>query len=610
MEFNDNKVHVGYVVKDQEGDPGRRGTYRIREYKQEWDDQNVKDEHLPFAAIMHPTTSAATQRIGGTPQLYPGCRVLYVYMPDDYAELHPIIIGTLPRGDIDDDAKDKKKQDSQTGGKINKPGPDNPAFAGSKSDEEKAFPEGASVWLNQIIGQDPPKLEPKFPESPNVEHDKAKKLAEVREKFAKNADKPTTASHPSGEKDLTKIIQQVDPEGKAQVMPELYRNIQKMSSLMKMGSAASSGTGSGGMTQPASGGALTSGTQVILNDSFTGALCILIKKYGFEEVIKVMNAALMNGGLNNINPLYKDIILNAMSNIIRLALYFGPLNIPVSQYDETIYGDVVPSPVVTQDKVPDGYLKQYYTLDTDPYPGYIEWESPDGTTRVWVKREPKSFVFASASEEVYSISEREIAADLDQFFIKTSSVTYFKYLTAADLNVVMDKQVNNVQNNNMNNNMGNNAAGGGGGNNMLQGMIQQILGLLQQVTGEQLPKSVLDQQEIQKTMEAFQHDMKINGQLESLLSNAVGGGNPLSSLSGMGGMGNIMGAFGMGGGGLGGITGGLFGGGNFGGGSSGGGGGAGSGFGGASGGGSYTGGDISPQGMTSLSETLKLLGIS
>lgn len=470
----------------------------------------------------------------------------------------------------------------------------------------------------------------KYAAPKRVKGDKAKSLSDARKKIAKNADKATTASGKIGQKDLPQVVKQVDPQGTAQVIPEMYQQMQMMLSLLAMGSGSSGGGSSGAMP---SFSAVPSGISVVVNDSFTGALAILTRKYGFEEVIRVFDTALYDSGapgddygIDNLDPLYKNIVLNAIANLIRLALYFGPLNIPVSQYDNVEYGDIVPDNVIDILNVPDLYLKVYYNLEDDPYPGYQEWISQDGNkTKVYTKKDPKSYYFSTMNEEIYSISEREIAEDLDPYFqyIQTGERTfYYKFLTSKILNEILYKQMVNIETNTLNNGMGNNAAnspgGGGGGGNMmgmLGGMLQMLMQMFQ---SEQLPTSVLNQGNINNVMQQFTKDMGLNNQIFQIGQQILGGGgflggSPLGMLSNMGGIGNIMGGFGMGGleGVLGGMgLGGLMGGfGSFGGGSGGGGGGAGSGFGGSSGGGDYSGGGITPEGLANIQALLKKLGI-
>lgn len=487
------------------------------------------------------------------------------------------------------------------------------------------------VIHSSLTGNKPNTAKNKYAAPKRVKGDSAKKLEDIRKKIAKNADKATTASGKIGQKDLPSVIKQVDPQGTAQVIPEMYQQMQMMLSLLAMGSGSSGGGSSGSMP---SFSAVPSGISVVVNDSFTGALAILTRKYGFEEVIRVFDTALYDGGapgddygVDNLDPLYKNIVLNAIANLIRLALYFGPLNIPISQYDDVKYGDIVPDPVVDILNVPDLYLKVYYNLEDDPYPGYQEWISQDGNkTKVYTKKDPKSYHFSTMNEEIYSISETEIAADLDPYFqyIQTGERTYYyTFLTSKILNEILYKQMVNIETNTLNSGMGNNAAnspggGSGGGGNMagmLGGMLQMLMQMFQ---SEQLPTSVLNQGDISNVLQQFTKDMGLNNQIFQIGQQILGGGgflggSPLGMLSNMGGIGNIMGGFSMGGleGVLGGMgLGGLMGGfGSFGGGSGGGGGGAGDGFGGASGGGEYSGGDITPEGLANIQALLKKLGI-
>lgn len=462
-----------------------------------------------------------------------------------------------------------------------------------------------------------PKLtgEVKYADAPFVDGKDGEKLEDVRKDHAKNGDKPTTASA-KAKKDLPGTVKEVDGQGQAQVIPQLYQNMQQISSLLSLGSMAalgSSGGGGGGMPT-----IISAGTSVILQDAFTGALAILCRKYGFEETIYVFNSSLSVGGLEKINTLYRDIVVNGLSNIIRLALYFGPLNIPVSFYDEIQYGDVVPSPLLaSREDIPDYYTKNYYILSNDPYPGYEEWISQDKTTKVYVRKDPTSYHFNTANEETYSIAERELAGKFEKYFAyQEAGVTYIKFLQPDVLNQILYDAMVNVETNITIFSLGNNSTGGGGSNmaGMLGGLLSMLIQLLMQQMNEQ--DSAIQGSSLQNTMQQFQKDMGINNQILEIGKSALGGGigGGIGSLAGMGGIGNIMGGFMDGGGGLSGVLGAiglgsLLGGfGSFGGGSGGGGGGAGAGFSGYTGG-DYYGGNVSQSGLKSIEEMLAILGI-
>ena len=92
------KLYVAEVrnVKD---DPTKSGRVRIRLYGRHDDEQNIKDEDLPWAIPLQPITSAATNRIGVIPTgLRVGSRVIVSYLEDDESHQYPIILGSFARG--------------------------------------------------------------------------------------------------------------------------------------------------------------------------------------------------------------------------------------------------------------------------------------------------------------------------------------------------------------------------------------------------------------------------------------------------------------------------------------------------------------------------------
>lgn len=469
--------------------------------------------------------------------------------------------------------------------------------------DDKAF-EQKKTWRHRT--EQPKIIEGKveFADPPRVKGSTGEKVEDIRQEQAKNADKPTTASADPGGKDLPQALQKVDSGGKSQVMPQMYQQMQQMTSLLAMGS----GSGGGGAGSQPSFSDMGSGPSIILNDSFTGSLALLVRSYGFENVIALFVSVLNNDGISNINSLYRDIVKNSMANLIKLALYFGPLNIPVSKYDDTVFGDIVPSPLVASDSVPDLYVKQYYTMANDPFPGYEEWLSPDKTKKVYVKKPAKSYHFDTSSEEVFSTSEREIASQISPYFELDTNGRPIRTLTVSKLNDILYNQMVSIENNTMNNGAGKNSNKSSNSGNMLGGQLQSLIGML--TSQMNLPNSAIQGGGLQQVMQQFQKDMGLNNQIFQIGKQALGGGSPLSSLGGMGGLGNIMGGFGSGGGGLSGIMGGSLMGsfGSFGGGSGGGGGAAGSGFGGYTG--NYSGGGLSTTGLANTEQMLKILGIS
>lgn len=166
-DFDHHNLFEIAEVRDFLKDPSRRGDVKVRIYNKTNDEQEIKDEDLPWATVVQPVTSAGTSKIGVSPSgLKVGSRVLITYLPDDLARQYPIVLGSLARGDMPEGNEDsnggvsKESQDAQknSGGKIKKPGIDNPAYTVDNNENEKAFKEGKRIHNNQTLKQNKPKI--------------------------------------------------------------------------------------------------------------------------------------------------------------------------------------------------------------------------------------------------------------------------------------------------------------------------------------------------------------------------------------------------------------------------------------------------------------------
>jgi hypothetical protein len=495
--------------------------------------------------------------------------------------------------------------DTGTGETIKKPGPDNPGFTNTKSGGgggvsggisgggkgEIAFLEEKHIFNNQTIKQKAPKItkkEVKYAKPPHVAADDAKKLSDVREKFAKNADKPTTASDNDGKK-LPEIMENIDPQQLMQMLPQMFKKMSKVRDQMNISVPAAS--------------------KNIFQDAFTGALRILVSRYGYDEVIFVFNRMLGNEGYNGIIPEYRDIVRNGFVRLITEVIQQGP-NIQVSPYETVTYGKIIPSPLVSRDEVPELYTRVYYPADEDPHPGYNEWISPQDDTLirkvVFVRMSADAIPASSASEEAYNDAERGVADALSPYIEDGFDDFNPKILTVAILNSILVNQINYLTENGENNTAGNGAGGGGGGGGGKGNMLQQLLGKLQPLV-EKFQQQMLGQQgggsklsdgrvglgvetilDVMKNKDALEKFTKNMGNLNGMEKNAEGA----FSMNNMNGLSNLQGQLGQfmnqsGGGG-------------------GGGGGGGSGGGGSGSGGSSS-GSSSPLSYQQLSNTTKLL---
>ena len=304
--------------------------------------------------------------------------------------------------------------------------------------------------------------------------DEAKGVNDLREK-AQLKDKPTTADAKKGLKDLPAIVSQVG--NAAAFLQNMYSQVGMVSALM-------------------AGSSQSSRTETIEN-SLTGALSILANRWTYSRVIDVFDEALAGEKINLIDEVYRDKVKNALAKLYLKALEYGEENIPVSTYSTVT--EIGEAPGTVELYPPDSYLQQYYPIAEDPYPGYIRWDSPNGDTFVFTVRKLGDKYYSSPQEEVYSISEQELAEKLDPYIQESN-------LTASDLNLMMREQETNIENNTDEKTVG---KGSGGPN--AQAVASQILGYIGTINklqqSLQLPISVLSQGKVKETLGKFEKQM-------------------------------------------------------------------------------------------------------
>ena len=426
----------------------------------------------------------------------------------------------------------KKEADKNTGGDINNPGPDNPGYSKNDSKDKDAFKDKNNIFNNQTIDQSAPKItdqEAKFAEVPDVASDDAKSLSDIRDKFAPNADKPTTASDTKSKK-LPDMMQQIDPQGLAQMLPNMLKGM--------------GGGGAGGVMDIA----IPAQRVSVIGDSFGGALCILSNKLGYEQVIKSAFTALNGNTIDTvIYPQYRSIVFNGLTRLIEKAIIYGADNVPQSIYGKVTYGEFAPSPLVDAGSIPDMYTKVYYTVAADPWPGYIQWISPDGTKSVYVKRGPTDYPADSAYQELYTSAEIALS-DTMLPYVATDT------LTADVINQLLQAQEQVTFTQGINISIGNGAGGGGG--NAAQQLLGMLMGIIEKFQNGQLMEGVLDKGKNQDALKKFKDNMGSLGKMEQMAGNAFGLGNlgDIGNLKNM--LGQVQGMMGKGGGGGGGSGGG------------------------------------------------------
>ena len=340
----------------------------------------------------------------------------------------------------------------------------------------------------------------KFNEAPHVDRKKGKPgVKDARKKFAPNADKPTTASADPSKK-LPETVKKVDPQAISAVL-------QNMLSMLAMVRDISNATSPVAVTKT-------------VTDALAGALAILATKYGFERVIKIFKECLDNGGINRISPDYQTIVKEALAQLIKNSIENGPTKLKLSEKPTVIkyqVGGTVPLPIYGFP--PDLYIQQYYTVEEDPYPGYIQWKGPNGDYVYTVRG--AELHFETPEAHIYSMAEEQLAKDLEPYIIKGK-------ITPEELNAILDKNSTQVQNNGMNKSLGQNS-----GQNLMQ-LLNMLLGIagpiLNKAKDGHLPQSVMDQGSMNKSLEKFSKNMAIAKKMKDVSKGAFDLPSALSGL--------------------------------------------------------------------------------
>jgi len=327
-------------------------------------------------------------------------------------------------------------------------------------------------------------------------------LEEVKKRNVTVADEPTTASAAPG-KDLAQIISQVDPAGSAQVFPNMIRQFAMIKSVMNV-----AGGGGGRSAAP------TSSQTIVLSDAFSEALCILCNTTSFSEVMVALDHLLINNGISRIDAGYQTIVRNGITNLIQKALIFGENNIPVKPTPVVVYGTKIPP---TNLILPDIYsvldlaVKQYYTYNSDPYPGYITYINNDQTYS-YVKRREIDYPYENVDDECLSIAEKGIAYDLYAYvYTKTP-------ISADNMNSILIKHKVSHEENAMHYTIGKNS------NTNLMSNLSAILGIagiiINLAQSSFLGKTILGS-EVSQALNAFSKNLSMAKTMAGMASSAL-----------------------------------------------------------------------------------------
>lgn len=555
------KYFIGEVRNNK--DDWESGRVQVRIYGKHDDEQNIKDEDLPWSMVLLPITSASTNRIGTSPTgLLKGSRVMGYFL--DSAEQYPVIIGSFPR------AGKQKTKDDNTKGKndIDAEYSDVPLAAiGSANRTDKThFKNDKSK--TKVVANVAYQSDPKYNQNEYAPKEGEDGKEKSREKFAKSADKNTVGSlDKTDNKPILEKILKVDgsnDSGALPQAPQMFQQIMQVSNMTSMGgitsmtsgsmgsslsgiagnigignvlgsmsgmlgidlsmlsgmtgmlgsrggSGGSSGSGIGGAPGGAFGTYYAEQVPTTPNDIAVTAAELLNQLGGYstptneiagltleeKEILYRAMIELMNSVDDNLNV--NTTITVSSSSQDKLTLQSAPpeanIEIIISQTEsETISRITLPgSYLASVNDIPDGYIPVYYFTETDPYPGYMEWASPEGEAVFCPRPEDRPYT-ATPTEDSINAGIIAILNNLLNLII-TGKLTLAKKteLIAAAKEAVTNNGNENTLGKNTNKN-----------NNMMQSLLGILGQLLGQLQSNQLPGSVLDNSKINQSLEKYQ----------------------------------------------------------------------------------------------------------
>jgi len=368
---------VGIVVNVM--DPYESGRVQVRVFGRHDDTTAIRDEHLPWAQVTQPVSSAALGRMGSAPVgLVKGSRVIGMWADRD--RQLPIITGVVGKaGDV--------KSGSTVGG-----APEiDPAF-GSIPGASQASATNPYTALNpnrvsitQIDGGEV--------NIDSIKRDEGVVLTKEVEQGMSYADVPTIASSDkTDDSDVLQMFRKVDPRSRISALPCLPFNALQINIQLNLTS-------------------LINGIVGIVANAIRNAILELAQRFGIAKILKALNEvantiqsvrnlinALASVQICGISPLNNgtaaaaDLALaQAVTSVNSITRYTsGALNyVAGSRLDADIRG-LISAPLArvpgisfspasgVQVEPPEAYVQEYYSYDTDPYPGYIRWVDPAG----------------------------------------------------------------------------------------------------------------------------------------------------------------------------------------------------------------------------------------
>ena len=493
-------------------DPHQSGRVQLRIYGHHDDDKNIKDEHLPWAMPLQSITSAATAKIGTSPTgMLAGTRVVGFFL--DAAKQYPIIMGTFAR------AGGPQDNNNNTGGQGDTDTTKNDLPGYARFDQANGTQQSNTLTPKthkDITAKD----------AYNNAEFKDDKSSQELTALAKKAYANSNGNSPSlasvGKKEIKPIldmIQKIDPQKISAVLPQAVDNFQKILHI----SDTMSASGLSNMMGPALGNMLQS----------------LGQNMNFSQIMSMLGQMLGTGGgsgggsqptpaqtaANTLNQLAgyttpNSIIANLATEdqtilytaLIQLLDNTNPNTFvitPPPTYNQANY-TVIPDPELLVTTVPDGYIQYFTFTDTDPYPGYILWEGPDGGNWLFTTRPANQPYAPDPTSDAINAAIALIEADLQ----KLAAQGKF------DINLLLallNKGGQAAQNQAQNNALGQN----GGSMDVLTQILGSLGGLIKSAMSDHIAKSVLDTDKTDKAVQDYTKKVAITKKKKDLAKKAV-----------------------------------------------------------------------------------------
>lgn len=413
---------IGEVV--DVNDPHQSGRVKIRVYGHHDDRTNIPDSALPWAQVIQSVTSAAIGRIGSAPVgLVVGSRVIGFWA--DSSDLqYPLVTGTIGKaGDpINGEMLNGAPAINTNTGSIPQSSQGNPNNPYSSLSDSR-------VSISDIDSGNADILSVNEAEGINI--------TVAAERIMANPSLPTTASYDrDNSDDVLDIKKAVDPLGTLSSLPCLNNNLISISSMLNFLGSTVKGIVSGivktsigairnailkfaqqigifkllGMLNSAVSGVKTIQNLInALNINVCGMNPINqglfeAADFAMASVIGGLNNVVgtISGGLNNVINTTTGAVLdagNAITNATSAGITTLFNSIPSAPLVATITNESLkPETSKIMSMPPLNYIQQYYSIDNDPHPGFIEWKDPtDSESAIYTLRnnEPN---YANAQE--------------------------------------------------------------------------------------------------------------------------------------------------------------------------------------------------------------------